>query len=160
MPPSRPGSWWDTYPNQRVDTDKLLDLAKEKRLLAELRTGRTDHGSRVALGMMLAANRDRVIGLNRIRQVGTNHGGETWLLEIYAKAEIAHGKDSLDSPVSPQSQLGDGESSDTVESFSDPNSINSENPSGLCDSCGASARGLGATYLSDGGILCPDCGRS
>lgn len=147
--------WWDTYQAQRVGTDKLFDLAKENKLLTELRSGRPDHGARIALGLMLAANRDRVIGVHRVRQTGTGHGGGlTWKLEIHTNIDIGPNKDS---PLSPLSQAGDGESGDNGECFPGPISDISGNAKPLCYSCGAVARGSGVTYLVDGGLLCQDC---
>jgi hypothetical protein len=67
--------WWQQYRDQRVDVGKLFDLAKNHRLLTELRAGRTDQGARVVLGRILADLRDRIIGGYRIRQLGVGHGG-------------------------------------------------------------------------------------
>jgi hypothetical protein len=68
-------SWWKTYEAQRVTTDKVFELAKEKKLLTELRSGYQDQGARVVLGRELSARRDRVLGGFIIRLDGAGRGG-------------------------------------------------------------------------------------
>ena len=69
------GSWWERFGEQRVESSHLFDLATERRLLTELRGGRTDQGSRVALGVAISGMRDRVVADWIIRMAGTAHGG-------------------------------------------------------------------------------------
>ena len=150
--------WWETYQGQRVGTDKLFDLAKEKRLLTDLRSGRQDHGARIALGRMLGTHRDRIIGDYRIRQAGTGHGGGLmWKLEIHHNVEIDPDLDSPHSPLSPTFRAGYGEYGDSGESFPGRVSEFLENNNALCGRCGAVAQGSTVTSQVDGRLLCPDC---
>ena len=59
----------------RVGVDDLFDVAKDERLLTELRGGRSEQGARTALGMALASWRDQRVGPRVIRHVGAMHGG-------------------------------------------------------------------------------------
>ena len=150
--------WWETYQGQRVGTDKLFDLAKGKRLLTELRSGRQDHGARIVLGLMLGTHRDRIIGDYRIRQAGTGHGGGLmWKLEIHHNVEIDPDIDSPHSPLSPYSPKPALEVGDSGESFPGPASEFLENTKALYSRCGAVAQGSTVTSQVDGRLLCPDC---
>ena len=92
------GAWWKRYGGQRVESSQLFDLAKEKRLLTELRGGRTDQGSRVALGLAFSGMRDRLVDEWFVRAAGTAHGGtSTYRLE----RKSGSGKPSPLSPPSP-----------------------------------------------------------
>ncbi len=80
----------------------------------------------VALGMMLSANRGRVVGDYCINQVGVGHGGGMeYQLEIAEKSTTIESGSEKDSPVSPDSPTSKAESGDTGESgdtIPDPNS--------------------------------------
>jgi hypothetical protein len=94
--------WWQEYRNQRLDVSKLFDLAKRHKLLTELRAGRTDQGARVALGRMLSALRDHIIGQYRIKQLGMGHGGGmAYQLEEFNPINSESGKSSPSSPPCP-----------------------------------------------------------
>lgn len=91
-------AWWEAYKDQRVDMEKVFGLAKEKQLLTELRSGRTDRGARTALGQELSGRRDRIVGGYTVRVVGTAHGGGAlYRLEV----KKGTGKGSPGSPRSP-----------------------------------------------------------
>ena len=68
--------WAGAYDTQNVDTDKLFDLATQYRLLTDLRSGRTDHGARVSMGIHLMKLRDRMLGGHVIRFVGHGPDGK------------------------------------------------------------------------------------
>jgi hypothetical protein len=113
--------WWQEYQNQRVDVGNLFDLAKRHQLLTELRAGRTDQGARVALGRMLSALRDRIIGQYRIKQVGVGHGrGMAYQLEEFNPINSESGKSSPSSPSSADPQGHGGEDGDDGDIFPTP----------------------------------------
>ena len=121
--------WWQKYGGQRVGTDKLFDLAKDEKLLVELRSGHSDRGARTALGMELSRLRDRVVGQWVIRAAGTAHGGgAAYRLDERAPQNAdLRGKAEKGSPGSPHSphhrppsDLADGEPGEGGEPFSAP----------------------------------------
>lgn len=117
--------WWERFGDTRIAVDELFKLAKEARLLTELRSGRNDHGARVSLGMTLASVRDRRIGDYWIRDMGKGHGGgATYRLDKFSVSVGGQAKkDSPDYTDSPDNHICDGETGETGESFSDPNAI-------------------------------------
>ena len=114
------GAWGESYGEQRVETSQLFDLAKEKRLLTELRNGRTDQGARVSLGRAISAMRDRVVEDWTIRMAGIAHGGASaFRLERRSGSE----KSSPLSPSSPPprgtSDRDSGDNGEDGDHFSD-----------------------------------------
>lgn len=76
------GAWWQAYQAHRIGVDKLFDLARDHKLLTEIRTGRTDRGARTAMGSWLASMTDRVVAGYRIRRDGeTETRGAAYRLE-------------------------------------------------------------------------------
>jgi hypothetical protein len=75
-------AWWEAYGPAQITVDKLFDLAKERKMLMELRAGRSDRGARTALGIWLASMTDRVVTGLRIRRAGESRtGGAQFQLE-------------------------------------------------------------------------------
>jgi hypothetical protein len=112
--------WWEEYAENRVGVSELFDLAKRHELLTDLRGGSADHGARVAMGMNLAAMRDRRIGDYWLRDTGQKHGGgASYRLEkVYAAREGDSEKDSPDYTNYTEGHAWSGEYGETGETFS------------------------------------------
>jgi len=68
-------TWWLAYGDQRVDMERIYNLAKERKLLMDIRSGRSDRGARIAIGLELNHLKDRPIGSYIVHVVGIAHGG-------------------------------------------------------------------------------------
>jgi putative DNA primase/helicase len=152
--------WWEEYRDQRVDVGKLFDLAKNHRLLAELRTGRSDQGARIALGRLLAENRDRVIGQFRIRQLGLGHGGVlSYRLEGITVSSPLAEKESPLPPSPPFSNSPDGGDGGSGGNFPDPRLLPSVDLTGSCQQCRCPLAIHDIyQYTATGEALCYRCG--
>jgi putative DNA primase/helicase len=150
--------WWEHYRDQRVDVGRLFALAKDHRLLTELRAGRTDQGARVVLGRMLADRRDRIIGGYRIRQLGVGHGGGmTYQMEELYETDLGSGKSSPLSPSSPDGHAQDGEDGEDGDNISDLESANDDDLTELCERCQSPLPTLEVYRYSPSGALCFQC---
>lgn len=107
-------AWAHTYHGQRVGVDVLFDLARQRKLLTELRAGRTDQGARVALGRELSGLRDRVIGSHVVRFVGIgSSGGLHYRLETMLVAQ----ESSVSSASSVQPDSDGSEDTEDTDDF-------------------------------------------
>ena len=91
-------AWHNSYRSQTVAMDKLFDLAKEHKLLVEVRSGRNEQGARVAMGQALANIRDRRYGdysVRRLKELGPDGRAHQYRLEVAGspaetRADSAH----------------------------------------------------------------------
>jgi hypothetical protein len=150
--------WWAQYRDQRVDVSMLFELAKNHRLLTELRAGRTDQGARVVLGRTLADLRDRIIGGYRIRQLGVGHGGGmTYQLEKFHQIDSGSGKSSPLSPSSPEGHAQNGEDGEDGGNISDLESKPVEDLTERCEQCQRPLPTQEVYQYSATGALCSQC---
>lgn len=67
--------WWQEYHGQVVGVGKLLELARTRELLVEIRSGRKDHAARIAMGIELKTLADRIVNGFRLRCLGEGRTG-------------------------------------------------------------------------------------
>ncbi len=80
--------WWGSYGDQRVDVTKLLDLARQREELIELRSGRSERSIRTKMGLFLSRMRDRRFGQYIIRRPGVSEDtrASSYRLEMVPEA--------------------------------------------------------------------------
>ena len=71
------GLWWVEWGETPVGVAQLIDIAKERGMLADLRGQRSEHGSRTAMGKRLSNLRDQVLGKYVIRAAGLAYDAKT-----------------------------------------------------------------------------------
>jgi hypothetical protein len=64
------GLWWVEWGETPVGVAQLIDITKEHGMLTDLRGGRSEHGSRTAMGKRLSNLRDQVLGKYVIQAAG------------------------------------------------------------------------------------------
>jgi hypothetical protein len=87
-------AWAQRYGDQKVGVSELFQLAKEHKLLTELRDDKTERGARTSLGIHLAKLRDRRVGRYTIRLVETADESQPALYRLQAtegNAEVRSG---------------------------------------------------------------------
>jgi hypothetical protein len=158
--------WWEAYHEQRVGVDQLLQLATENRLLTDRRAGRTEGGSRTAMGMELAKQRDRVFGAFRIRGAGVSSdtggamyslqkldGGQEKVTEVTAPP-VSSTTETTE-PTEPFSVI------DAQSSFSEVGSskeVSAQQTSGRCQPCDCTPTLPGGRCDRCDGSQCLRCG--
>ena len=93
--------WRDKYGDQKVGVGLLFELAKDRQLLTELRTGRGDQGARTAMGIRLSRLRDRRISGWWVRYAGRDENGSALyrLQDAAGSAEVTEGPEGPGAPV-------------------------------------------------------------
>lgn len=124
---------WATtfFGGARVASDELFDLAKNSKLLSDLRGGRSDQGARVSFGLELAKMRDRRIGNWWVRDAGRGHGGAmTYRLETAAENDSSGESDPKkpSPPYTPYTEphAWDGEGGEGGEGYTGSPSENNQ----------------------------------
>lgn len=84
-------AWWQTWKEDRVTAEQLLDLARVKKMLKDVWAGRGELGASQAFGKAVMSRRDRRHGRWIVRWAGAAHGSQQYRLE--------HVKNETPSPV-------------------------------------------------------------